>query len=221
MQLQANCKIANACATIANVCTCTRACMLRFVPFQSFVDVVTLTHQHGFRVKIDPVFDTCGNISTMLIGRGTLATHDWGLRVDGAGQPYIPVGAGKSYMVEMGKDYQLQQEECARKCAGQVALEETVAAVGCGETGCGETPKGSPGPSEPEPTDPPLGMKHLPELEKARSAPPCLPSVKRKCLQKPRRPPLNFGMPGHEEGVVAAYEWVRRRPSARGSGCAS
>lgn len=52
---------------------------------------------------------------------------------------HIPVGTGKSYMVEIGRDYQHQQDECARKCAERVALdpEETIAAVGCGETGCG------------------------------------------------------------------------------------
>ena len=72
----------------------------------------------GYRVRSHELPSGSCNISTMLIGRGTLATHDWGLRVDGAGQPYIPVGTGKSYMVEMGKDYQLQQEECAWRCAG-------------------------------------------------------------------------------------------------------
>ena len=41
---------------------------------------------------------TC-SISSMLVGRGTIALHCWGLQVDEAGQPYLNTDRGSSYMV--------------------------------------------------------------------------------------------------------------------------
>jgi len=51
----------------------------------------------------------------MLVGRGTIAAHNWGLRVDQIGQPYLQTEKGRSYMVEAGGEYDAQQAEYSRR----------------------------------------------------------------------------------------------------------
>jgi hypothetical protein len=51
----------------------------------------------------------------MLVGRGTIAAHNWGLRVDQIGQPYLQTEKGRSYMVEAGGEYGAQQAEYSRR----------------------------------------------------------------------------------------------------------
>jgi hypothetical protein len=53
-----------------------------------------------FLVRSHELPDGTCNISSMLVGRGTLALHHWGLKVDRAGSPYIRTRRGRSYMVE-------------------------------------------------------------------------------------------------------------------------
>jgi hypothetical protein len=53
-----------------------------------------------FLVRSHELPDGTCNISSMLVGRGTLALHHWGLKVDRAGNPYIRTRRGRSYMVE-------------------------------------------------------------------------------------------------------------------------
>ena len=50
-----------------------------------------------YAVRSHKLLDGAANVSTMLIGRGTIAAHDWGIRVDRAGQPYLPTETGLSY----------------------------------------------------------------------------------------------------------------------------
>jgi hypothetical protein len=55
----------------------------------------------------------CG-ISTMLVGRGTIIHHRWGMRVDAAGQPYIETDCGRSYLVDGEGNYEALQEQYAQ-----------------------------------------------------------------------------------------------------------
>jgi hypothetical protein len=55
----------------------------------------------------------CG-ISTMLVGRGTIIRHRWGMKVDAADQPYIKTDCGRSYLVDGMGNYEALQEQYAQ-----------------------------------------------------------------------------------------------------------
>ena len=107
-----------------------------------------------FLVRSHELPDGTCNISSMLVGRGTLALHR-------AGNPYIRTRRGRSYMVEPHRGYEEQQVEYAQAC-----LDVEKAALGIHSLSMEEQPD----PPKPPESDPlgSLRPKHLPALAKIR-----------------------------------------------------